>query len=193
MRAVLALCVIFGLWQWWQNRPAPYSPGVAAPEEPVQTVLSGNSEPFTYQNFTLTPVADFRIRAKVLGIENYYTGKEASLSPVDLALGWGAMSDDKVLSHIEITQRNRFYYWRLEQFPIPRRQIETSSGNMHMIPANEAVSDALDDLSEGMVVTLSGRLVNAVDGNWKWNSSLSRSDTGKGACELIWVESVSFY
>jgi hypothetical protein len=26
---------------------------------------------------------------------------------------------------------------------------------------------------------------------WRWVSSLSREDTGAGACELIWVESLS--
>ena len=41
------------------------------------------------------------------------------------------------------------------------------------------------------VITLHGYLVEvrANDG-WHWRSSLTRNDTGNGACELVWVESV---
>ena len=57
--------------------------------------------------------------------------------PEDLALGWGRMSDSDVLAKIDITQSGRFYYWHVDDFPIPRREIETSSANMHMIPSDD--------------------------------------------------------
>jgi hypothetical protein len=42
----------------------------------------------------------------------------------------------------------------------------------------------------GQLVHLKGMLVRA-DGKdgWHWVSSLSRTDTGDGSCEVIWVES----
>jgi len=41
-------------------------------------------------------------------------------------------------------------------------------------------------------VTLRGWLidVDAADG-WHWRTSRTREDTGGGACEIIWVESVA--
>ncbi|WP_166627906.1 hypothetical protein [Thiopseudomonas denitrificans] len=41
----------------------------------------------------------------------------------------------------------------------------------------------------GQVIALEGYLVDAAapDG-WRWNTSLTRKDTGTGACELFWVE-----
>ena len=41
-------------------------------------------------------------------------------------------------------------------------------------------------------IRLSGQLVR-VDGDdgFTWSSSLSREDTGNGACELIWIEQLS--
>ena len=41
------------------------------------------------------------------------------------------------------------------------------------------------------VVALGGYLitVEAKDG-WRWRSSLSRNDSGGGACELVWVKSL---
>jgi hypothetical protein len=50
----------------------------------------------------------------------------------------------------------------------------------------------IKEIRNGDIVQLSGSLVNVVsesDG-WRWKSSQTRNDTGKGACELIWVESL---
>src|SRR5258706_126188 len=59
-------------------------------------------------------------------------------------------------------------------------------------PANGAVARALDGVRTGAVVTLRGWLidVDAADG-WRWRTSRTREDTGAGACEIIWVESVA--
>ncbi|MGI9278881.1 MAG: hypothetical protein ACR2PX_04520 [Endozoicomonas sp.] len=191
LRVVLAVCVIYGLWNWWSERPVPHGPGVLAPDDPIQTQLS-DSEVFSYKDYQVQPLADFKVQARVLGTEYYYAGREADLSPMDLALGWGSMSDSSVLDLVDISQRNRFYYWRVQQFPIPREQIETSSANMHMIPSSPEIKDLLSSLRVGQVVTLKGRLVEVSgQGGWQWKSSLSRDDTGKGACELLWVESVA--
>jgi hypothetical protein len=46
----------------------------------------------------------------------------------------------------------------------------------------------------GQVVKIIGKLVEvqASDG-WRWRSSLTRKDTGNGACELIYVEAISVH
>ncbi|WP_281647462.1 hypothetical protein [Parendozoicomonas sp. Alg238-R29] len=184
--AVLAFC--FGLYQWWSDRAVEHGPGVLVKEEPEQSRLY-SSDPILHDGYKIQPLAEFSLEARVLGREDYSMGREADLSPVDLALGWGVMSDSSVLEHIDINQRGRFYYWRVQKFPVPRRQIETQSANMHMIPASDYVEDRLDDVVEGDIIQLRGKLVKveAADG-WRWQSSLTRNDTGGGACELIWVE-----
>ena len=41
----------------------------------------------------------------------------------------------------------------------------------------------------GSIIAIKGKLVRADHtSGWKWISSLSRKDTGKGACEIVWVE-----
>ena len=127
--------------------------------------------------------------AMVLGREDYRFDRGAQLSPTDLALGWGPMADPQVLRGIEIRQSNRWYYWRTDEFPIPRREIERHSANMHMIPSNAAVASVLNSLKPGARISLSGQLVRVEgDDGFQWVSSLSREDTGAGACELVWVE-----
>ena len=175
------------LWLLWPEAEIVHGPGVVAPQPPRQVEQSG--EAFPFKDFLLKPLADFEVEARVLSREGYRFGREAELSPLDLALGWGRMSDESVLSEVSISQGGRFYHWRVDEFPIPRHEIETHSANMHLIPADRVVENILDKVRPGHVVRLRGRLVNAsANDGWRWNSSLTRDDTGAGACELLYVE-----
>jgi hypothetical protein len=63
---------------------------------------------------------------------------------------------------------------------------------MHLIPATGAVEKKIRSLRAGQVVSLKGYLVEVKnDDGFTWRSSLTREDTGAGACELIWVEELS--
>ena len=193
MKKLLFIIAVVGIafWQHDQNRVIDNIDGMIAKAAPIQKNLS-NASTFKYEDYTFTPLANFAIEARVLSRKKYSSGREGNLSPLDLALGWGPMSSNQVLDKIDISQGNRFYYWRVQEFPIPKKEIIRHSSNMHMIPANEQVAKQLADVREGNVVALVGQLVkiNASDG-WRWKSSLSRTDTGAGACELIWVKEVS--
>ncbi len=162
--------------------------GVVAPNVPVQEKVTSR-KPFIFKDYTITPLATFHLQARVLSKEKYRLDRGAELSPVDLALGWGRMSDEGVLKDIEITQSGRWYRWYVDKFPIPRREIETHSANMHMIPANEEVEDALKSVRKGEVVKLDGYLIRSdgQDGS-TWVSSLTRDDSGAHACEVFFVE-----
>ena len=190
-KTVFIALILFGAFNWWSGREVARPPGVSAAELPQQ-MSSGSGRKFTRNGYQLTSLASFEISARVLGVEHYRLDREAQLAPVDLALGWGRMSDSEVLKNISISQSGRFYFWRTDDFPIPRREIETFSANMHMIPADDRVEAALKAVRKGQVVVVRGYLVEAraADG-WAWRSSTTREDTGAGACELIWVESIS--
>ncbi|MEE4244717.1 MAG: hypothetical protein V2I33_04870 [Kangiellaceae bacterium] len=164
-------------------------PGVKVLDAPNQTTYD---QPFTFNRgeFAITEFARFSLKAKVLSKENYYVGADAELAPVDLALGWQNMSDEAVLEHIEISQYARFYFWQVKKFPIPRREIETQSANMHLIPSNQSIKDTIKRVRVGDIIELSGSLVSvsSTERDWYWNSSKTRDDTGDGACELILVK-----
>ncbi|MET1256485.1 hypothetical protein [Aliikangiella maris] len=178
-------------WQLLFKMTTELGPGVKAPLPPFQGPPSGQA-PINKDGYLITELASFSINAKVLSKEFYFLGREADLSPVDLALGWGRMSDESVLSQIDISQSGRWYRWQSKNFAIPRREIETSSANMHMIPADNEIKLALSRVKEGQIIQLTGSLVKveANDG-WRWKSSLTREDTGNGACELIYVKHFS--
>lgn len=187
---LLVVLIAYGGWHYLQTRPVPMSPGIAVAEEPSQIPLR-SLPALQLKNYQVDPLAGFSLKARVLSTEHYRFGRESEISPIDLALGWGRMSDPTVLSRIDISQSGRFYFWRVQEFPIPREEIEHHSANMHMIPANSAVMHRLDSVRPSQLITLRGYLVEvrASDG-WHWRSSLTRDDTGNGACELVWVESI---
>lgn len=181
------LCLL-GAWQYLGQRAVTAPPGVLAPHPPAQGALA-DAPQLSAAGHLIRPLATFSLQARVLAREDYRFDRESRLAPTDLALGWGPMSDSSVLETLEIRQSGRWYSWRAERLPLPRREIERNSANMHLIPADEAVADALAEVRPGMVVAVDGYLVEAEgqDG-WRWRSSLTRDDTGAGACELIWVE-----
>lgn len=188
----VAVIVVGGWYQYQQRaqKPIPHANGVLVQRDPVQSMLD-RGEVWQKDSYTIKALADFDIEARVLSKELYSTGREADLSPVDLALGWGSMSDSEVLSALSISQRNRFYYYRWEnQPPRPPSEIASHSANMHLIPANAQIEKTLKEVKSGQVIKLRGKLVavSAPDG-WRWQSSLTRDDTGAGACELFRVES----
>jgi hypothetical protein len=188
-RWLLLAIALVAVWHGWPSPEVRHGPGAVAARAPVQQALGGGAPRLGKAGYEIRPLARFEVEARVLGVERYRFDRGADLSPVDLALGWGRMSDTAVLERISISQSQRFYYWRTPEFPIPRREIETSSANMHMIPAGPAIARQLDDVRRGQVVRISGYLVEArgADG-WLWRSSLTREDTGNGSCELVWVE-----
>lgn len=167
-------------------------PQMASPAglaEPLQVQVD-DAPVVTIEGHTMRPLAAFALEARVLGREDYSFDRNARLSPTDLALGWQRMADPAVYKRLDISQGGRWYRyrWGAEGPPLPQREIVRSSANMHLVPANAAVADAIDRVKEDQTVRLQGWLVEirSEDG-WQWRSSLTREDSGDGACELIYV------
>lgn len=161
-----------------------HAPGVLAPADPVQRALA-NVAGIERGEFLLRPRAEFQATVRILDREDYSVGALAELVPTDFAVGWGPMSDSAVLAHIEISQSGRFYFWRTESWPIERGAIETHSANWHVIPGNATVRATLAGLRAGHVVELRGQLVDIEGGSGGMRTSLTRDDSGAGACEIL--------
>jgi hypothetical protein len=91
---------------------------------------------------------------------------------------------------ISFSQDHRFCFCHWSSTPpIPAADIVSNSANMHLIPATSGVAKRLSSVRAGNLVHFKGYLVRveAADGR-RWVSSLTRTDTGAGPCELVWVE-----
>ena len=188
----LAIVAALTWWTQWHGRPVRHPAGVLVTDIPAQEALTNPVAPLRKDDVAIRPLATFSLSARVLARADYTWDREAKLAPIDLALGWGRMSDSAVLDRIDISQSTRFYFWQVRQFPIPEREIIESSANMHLIAADDSVARAIARTRVGDIVSFDGYLVEAdwPDGG-RWVSSLSRTDSGPGACELVWVENFS--
>lgn len=206
-RSTLALMIVACLaLAWWLAHPSganispethallanaacPLPPRVVRGDAPLQTDVPSGLHLPAVDGATLTPLAGFSVDARVLRRENYFADAGAKFSPTDLALGWGRMREDAVLDQLSITQGGRFFYYRWQNSPpIPSDEIVRSASNMHIIPSSSDVARALDAVKPGERIRIDGWLVRIDrDNGWHWVSSLSRTDSGDGACELIYT------
>lgn len=166
-------------------------PASAVIPPPTQTMLS-NEEQFEFRGATLTKVARYLITGRVLSARRYHSGLEAKVSSVDLALGWSLLADSTIDGQLNFTQNDReLFYQSTGLIPLTTDQIAANSSNNHIIAANDSVEDTVEGLQKDDVVTLSGYLVNVKYGDdWHWDTSVSRTDEGDGACEIMFVTEV---
>ena len=170
--------------------PAARWRATPAPADPVQAVAD-LPRPFPFKDFTITPLARYTIQAVVLSRARYWLDRQAPIMPIDLALGWGPMSEAGTINALSISQNGRWYeYWWRDEPPLDPGVIATHSANTHCIPAPK-VRDKLLAVARHDLVTLEGYLVEvATADGWKITSSTARDDTGGGACEVVWVTDV---
>ena len=183
--AAVALCVCFALWDDERAQPA----GRIAPDEPLQGEPL-DAGPISIGSFVIEARASYQLTARVLSHRRYTYDGLAALVPIDIAFGWGEMSDTAVLSRLSISQSGRWYYWsaRGPTLPIPRDAIIRSSANTHLIPMSEEVRETLLRARTGDILRLDGELVDIFkDGKIFARTSLTRTDTGGGSCEIMYV------
>ena len=178
------------VWWRWPAGELRHEPGVRLEREPEQQMIAPQVVA-NFKNYTITAVAAYTIEARVLHTKRYWADGN-DLVPYDVAVGWGAMSDQAVLDRLSISQGNRFFFYEWQNPPpVAVSEIERHAANMHVIAANKQVAIAVKRLRRGEFVAMRGYLVNVggPDGFY-WNTSLRRDDTGNGACEVFYVESV---
>jgi len=193
--ALLLLASAWGAWNWWTGeREVSRPPGIVAPDEPRQIDVA-QPRRIAVGDHALVTRARFEIRARVLRREDYRFDAGASVAPVDLAAGWGPLSDSAILAQLEFSQMGRFFYWKprdAERFPLPPRELVTRAAQLHVIPADGSVAKRARRLRPGDVVVIAGWLVDVSGpGGFAWRTSLSREDTGDGACEIVYVETLT--
>ena len=185
---IVAALVLFSAWRLYSQRDIGHAAGVLAAKDPDQKQIDGAAG-IEHGTYVLRPRADFNATVRILAREEYSIGDFATLVPTDFAVGWGPMSDSAILGDIEISQGNRFYYWRTDSWPLSRQEIERHSANWHVIAGSESVRAILGRLRAGAIVELRGQLVDIEGREGDMRTSLSRRDTGAGACEILLASS----
>lgn len=99
------------------------------------------------------------------------------------------MSNDAVLEQPAISRSGPWDRYRWQGTPpLPPAQIQDHSANLHMIAGGPQIARMLARIKPDQAIHLHGWLVSVEDDQyWRWHSWLSRSDSGAGACEVVYV------
>ena len=166
--------------------------------EPIQVpVDSPESVPIVFRDgrADLTKVTKYDVSARICGRQKYSQPWQSYVAPYDLCLAWGDVGTKNLDAWLSFSQDMRWYHFRLKRdAPVSVPYVTDHTANTHLIYANDNLKKAVSRLKKNDVVRLRGYLVT-LQGTYKgskifWNSSLSRVDTGNGACELMYLESM---
>ena len=140
-------------------------------------------------------IARYKVSAIILSKKRYVSDWTSIISPLDFALGWGDVAKSENLEHIKVRQTMRWYRYKFDnECAITQQYISTHSSNHHIIPANNNIRKAILSTKKNNAIVLEGYLVNVSGkykgGNVTWRSSETRTDTGNGSCEIMYVTSV---
>lgn len=172
--------------------------------QPLQTEVSDESiikfnlDDYAYE---LTPLYDYEINGLIVNKLDYSflaVYERNKVSPMDLCIIWGSNVKSRVFQEkdLEFTQDYRFcnYRWRGEIKFNPSEGV-----NNHLVVDNKEMEKKIRRLKAGDQVRIRGKLVDLVARRvgeireeepeyFELKTSVTRDDTGAGACEEIYVE-----
>lgn len=167
--------------------------------EPKQIITNGNVELKTQiRIYDINYLAKYRISGLVINMKKYLT---SDLSPKDVALTWGVLSNRKNAAKIKTSYKPRILYFTYSEELIDslgHDYIVSHISNNHLIPASKKVKEKISQIDFGDFITITGYLVSVKKAGIEiWRSSLSRTDGGtgeygQGACEVIYVTDVTW-
>jgi len=170
----------------------------ALKEEPVQEKFDDRAFTLRWRSsdYVLHPVAKYEISGLVVsrndigGFTDIYHSAD-SVDVVDVCMLWGANTRERVYRNSEFWSEPFSCWYRPKRnvSGVPFREDELS--NTHILPRDENLARELSAIHLGDQIRLRGKLVNynpAGASEMLRRSSLTRTDQGNGACEVMFVE-----
>jgi hypothetical protein len=132
------------------------------------------------------------LEGRVVTRREYRRDATSAVSPLDLGIVWGDLAEPGRAETIDFRAVTRGVNYRPGPDAILPANWEEQITNNHLVPASQAVNDALMAVEVGARIRLRGYLVVVTgEGIAPWRSSTRRNDnTIIGGCEIILVTGV---
>ena len=128
----------------------------------------------------------------VIKSKKKYLDFASQISNYDLAMAWGTLNKSDIDQYIKYSQGGRWYRFKYSHdIPGGSDYLSNHSANVHIIHKDKKVLKDIKRMKKNDHVRLKGFLVDvdfSSSGGSLWQTSLSRNDTGGGACEILYVE-----
>ena len=169
--------------------PVPLT--ASATGAPAQTRVTSRQVPLG-AGFEATLLYAYALEGRVVSRREFRNDPTSAISPLDLGIVYGALAEPGRAAAISFKAAPRVLFSRPEpgaDLPASWHDLVT---NNHLIPADQAVNDALLAIAPGARVRIRGYLVEVTgNGLLPWRSSTRRDDaTIIGGCEIILVTGV---
>lgn len=187
MRFVAVACLLVAGCTDWRDSVKP-GLAIRSPEQTPVTATPTHLR-FGETDATLTARAHYRTKAWVVAVDDGFDDGFGDVMAIDTALAWGPLGNPDILKTMSFHLARRYVSVRWTgEMPLNKQVVMTHLSNHHLIPSNDEVRATLDGVKEGDLLELDGHLVDVTIGAQTRRTSLTRSDKGDGACEILYVE-----
>ena len=182
--------------------PEPDALAPALRAEPLQTTVA--AAPFAARaggvDYRIAPVADYDIAGLVVSRHDSSTwwdwihaAASDHLNVVDLCLVWGANAADGAYRRMSFSSGQFVCYYQYRDAASAAPRYLRALSNNHLLTDDPRIARQLRDLRVGDQVQLRGQLSSYshhAGFDFTRGTSLTREDTGNGACETLFVRDV---
>jgi hypothetical protein len=166
--------------------------------EPVQ--LETKDSPFSFEyrgtKYVVHPQANYEIKGLIVSHNDitawwdmYHTKDSVDIK--DLCLVWGENISTNIYQKVKFYNESVSCHFTMKTFEEQQLFNINQVSNNHLLSSNEVVREKIRSMAVGDQIYLRGMLVNYhPEGypDYLRRSSLTRKDTGGGACEVFFVE-----
>ena len=171
-------------------------------QEPIQSAAGDEDLSIERNGYTAHINEQYEYEIWGLVVEDYvadnwldYSHKNDPFNTRDLCIVWGDNLDDLILEEMEFSHGEFTCFYQTSNQEAYQLFNPSQLSNNHLIPANNIISRAIKNVRVGDQVYIKGSLVtlsvDMPDGrSWARSTSVTRDDTGNGACELIYTREI---
>ena len=163
-------------------------------DSPIQTPIKSEKFEvyFKNKNYSIVPIYEYEISGLVVS-RNNTTGfgdiyhDENSFDTIDVCIIWGSNIQNTAFTIMEFWNVSWTCNWR---YPRKIQFNHSEISNNHLVTDSNIIRKNINNIKVGDQIRIKGKLVNyqQSDSNFIRKSSTTRTDTGNGACEVIFVE-----
>ena len=190
LKHISLVIVIVLSYFMWDQRPVKHGAGVIAPDDP-SVVQVTRHQGFDVDHYQLQPKFKIESTARILSQKRYWLDERTQLAPYDFVLGWGAMSDERVLSQVQTPIGKRDFRVEVIRPQLTMNEIRQQIMYMHAVPADDYVRSQLAKIRTGHVVSFTGYVVDVNDRSGKlWSSSIRNNNNRLDSSQIVYIQSV---
>lgn len=171
-------------------------------QEPLQQPIEQAAFQTTYEDepFTIQPLYDYELYGLVVsyrlhdatgGIMLHALNKD-HLNIADYCVVWGDAANPKWLREFDFSNGQFTCQFSTRSDAAWQAFNPNQLSNNHLLAIDEAVRDTIKSIDIGDQIHLRGQLASYRNPmGFERGTSTTRTDTGNGACETIWVEQIT--